>query len=108
MNKLRCFFTNLLDKFKMVPASWIFYRWNIKYIKNTRTKRIHRIPANTAHPDPFCKVVLLLIKNTIAEITNRTMAKPVIIIYAYLGRNRVSNRTIRLSPTEIKTPQSKN
>ncbi len=69
---------------------------------------MHKIPVNTAHPDPFCNVVLLFIKNIIAEIINKTIAKPVTIQITNLGINIVSNRTIALKPTEIKTPQSKN
>ncbi len=69
---------------------------------------MHRIPANTAQPDPFYKVVLLLVKNTIAAITSKIIESTVTIHITNLGKNKANNNTIALNPTEINTPHSKN
>ena len=69
---------------------------------------MHKIPTNTAQPEPFYKVVLLLTKKTIAAITSKIIESTVTIQITNLGKNNANNNTIALNPTEINTPHNKN
>jgi hypothetical protein len=68
---------------------------------------MHNIPANTAHPEPFYKVVLLFKIKIMAVATNEAIANTVTNQTTIFGRNRAISITNKLNPNDIKTPQSK-